>query len=432
MHFFKILFLFSIPAISITVNAQTDTTELEKNTLSVNQKFGSIKFTGYIQPQYQWAEEKGTKSFAGGDFAPHSNNRFMLRRSRIRADYSYHNKKDQLATYFVFQIDATERGVFARDIWGRFFENKWELFHVTTGLFARPFGFEVNLSSSDRESPERGRMSQTLMKTERDIGAMLTLEPRKKSAALKLLKIDVGLFNGQGLTTTTDYDSYKDLIGRISIKPFKIKPLGLIISGGGSVLYGAVGNQSPWLYQVRKINGVQQFVGDSATSNVDYKSPRHYYGADIQIKLPNKKGFTELRVEYIRGKQSATANSSETPGAYPVSSNGVAQPLYVRSFDGAYFYFLQHLFSEQHQLVVKYDWYDPNTKINGGEISTSNGMSAADIKFNTLGIGYVYYVNEHLKATFYYDMITNENTNIAGYTTDAKDNILTCRLQYRF
>ena len=36
-------------------------------------------------------------------------------------------------------------------------------------MFARPFGFEINYSSSDRESPERGRKSQILMKGERDL-----------------------------------------------------------------------------------------------------------------------------------------------------------------------------------------------------------------------------------------------------------------------
>jgi hypothetical protein len=31
---------------------------------------------------------------------------------------------------------------------------------MTAGFFARPYGFEVNLGSSYRETPERGRMSK--------------------------------------------------------------------------------------------------------------------------------------------------------------------------------------------------------------------------------------------------------------------------------
>ena len=90
---------------------------------------------------------------------------------------------------FVFQFDGTERGVNIRDFWGRIFENKWKLFTFTTGMFARPFGYETNLSSGDRESPERGRMNQILMRTERDLGAMFSVEPREKDTSAAAFKI---------------------------------------------------------------------------------------------------------------------------------------------------------------------------------------------------------------------------------------------------
>ena len=84
-------------------------------------------------------------------------------------------------------------------------------------MFARPFGYEVNLSSSDRESPERGRMSQLLMKSERDLGAMVSLDARQKGAKLKYLKADFGVFNGQGINATGDFDNTKDIIGNIGL-----------------------------------------------------------------------------------------------------------------------------------------------------------------------------------------------------------------------
>ena len=153
----------------------------------------------------------------------------------------------------------------------------------------------------------------------------------------------------------------------------------------------------------------------------------------MQFKIPNRKGFSDFRAEYIMGTQTATAATSETPGSYPVTSTtNLPVPLYIRNFDGAYFYYLQHLGMDRLQLVVKYDWYDPNKKVKGAEISVAKGYSAADIRYNTFGAGLVYYINVHVKATLYYDWITNESTGIAGYTSDIKDNILTCRLQYRF
>src|SRR5690606_36059200 len=130
---------------------------------------------------------------------------------------------------------------------------------------------------------------------------------------------------------------------------------GIRISGGVSVLYGFVANQSDQLYKLKKSGGNLIFHSDSLHSNKHYAAPRHYYGADIQLKIPNRKGFTELRAEYIWGIQSGTASSSETPGAYPVGSNGLPEPLFVRPFAGAYLYFLQNLFSEKHQIVIKYD-----------------------------------------------------------------------------
>src|SRR5690349_17740503 len=50
-------------------------------------RFENLRFTGYLQPQFQVAQSKGSKSYAGGDFSPFSSSRFMLRRARIRIDY---------------------------------------------------------------------------------------------------------------------------------------------------------------------------------------------------------------------------------------------------------------------------------------------------------------------------------------------------------
>ncbi|MBS1773125.1 MAG: porin [Bacteroidetes bacterium] len=409
-------------------------TELGKNMLSISQRLGTVLFSGYTQPQFQYTDGTGAKSFSGGDFSPKSDNRFMLRRNRIRVDWAFNNKKGELSTYFVFQFDITERGAFARDMWGRVFEHKLNMFSLTTGLFARPFGYEVNLGSADRESPERGRMSQTLMKVERDIGAAINFEPRKaKSGFMKHIKADVGVFNGQGLNGTTDYDKFKDIIGRVYTKPVKIKPLHMEVTGGASVLYGAIGSQSAWKYEtVSDGQGGQKVMGDSMQSNIDKAMPRHYYGADIQIKFPSKKWTTEVRAEYIIGTQTGAATTTETPGTYPLTAAGAPAPLYIRQFNGAYFYFIQNIAGKKHQVVVKYDWYDPNANVAGTDIAAAKGFTAADIKFSTLGFGYIYHINPHLKCTLFFELVENEKTNVAGYASDVNDNMMTCRLQYRF
>ena len=407
-----------------------DTTkDMGKGILALYNRFDKIRLSGYIQPQFQAAADKGAKGFAGGDFATNSNNRFMLRRARVRFDYVHFPKlANGLSLQFVFQFDATERGVNVRDVWGRFFENKFQLFAFTAGLFARPFSYELNLSSGDRETPERGRMSQILMRTERDMGAMISFEPRKKISNLKFLKVDIGIFNGPGLSATADYDSHKDAIGRITIKP---QPLGkkITLGAAASVLYGGLSQNTKYVYNTQTIAGIKNFIVDSAVTNNGMIAPRHYYGIDAQLKIKNKVGFTELRGEFIAGKQTASATSSETPGALFTGTDGY----YVRNFNGAYFYFLQHLGSTKHQVGIKYDWYDPNTKVQTGEIGKAGtNINATNIKYSTLGFGYFYYITENAKLVLWYDRVTNEKTQLTGFTTDIKDDVFTCRLQFRF
>ncbi|WP_229216273.1 porin [Dyadobacter frigoris] len=410
-----------------------DTTNtMGKGMLSIYERYNRVRISGYIQPQFQFTNSKGAESFAGGNFSEISSNRFMLRRGRLRVDYAHLNEKGEPTSYFVFQFDGTERGVAIRDFWGRFYENKFKLFALTTGMFARPFGYEVNLSSANRESPERGRMSQTLMKTERDIGMMLTVNKRNKNGRASDFKLDIGVFNGQGMSGPTDYDSHKDVIARVSMKPKKINPASrVLISAAVSGYAGGITSQSNVLYKVQKKSDRYEMVRDSSKSNFGKAAPRNYAGADIQFVIPNKRGQTEFRAEYIKGEQTATALSSETPGTYP-ATNGLKDPLYTRSFDGAYFYFLQNLNSLDHQFVLKYDWYDPNKKISGKEVATVNGFSKADLRYNTLGVGYVYRANESLKFMFYYDFVKNEKSGLTGFTEDVKDNVFTGRVQYNF
>lgn len=409
-------------------------TRMGKNMLSLYNKFGQIGFSGYLQPQFQYAESKGSpNTFQGGDWGANSDNRFRLRRGRLRTDFTHYTDAGKPSVYFVFQFDGTERGVNIRDFWGRYYENKWELFHFSAGMMARPFGHEVLLSSIFREAPERGRMSQTIMNTERDLGFMISLNPRKATSKMKWFGIDLGIYNGQGLTGPMEYDSHKDIVFRISSKRQTIiKSMGAKISGGISGYFGGITNQNARLYTMQQQGGIWKMQSDSLASNIGRNGSRRYFGADVQFIIPNRNGQTEFRAEYIRGEQTASLSSSSTPGTYPVDGAGVALPLATRPFDGAYFYFLQHLGSWQHQVVLKFEWYDPNTRVSGMQISKENGLSPADIRYNTLGGGYLYYINPYLKLVFWYEHPINEKTALAGYDKDLKDGIFTCRAQFSF
>lgn len=410
-----------------------DTTkELGKSTYQTLDRFNHIRISGYMQPQYQWTSSKGAANYSGGNFASLSNNRFMLRRGRIRFDYLLMDQKHRNTMQFVFQFDGTERGVAIRDFWGRYWEHKFEFFSFTTGMFARPFGYEVNLSSGDREAPERGRMSQILLRTERDLGFMVSMEKRRKTAGWKFFRIDAGIFNGQGLTAPNEFDAYKDFIGQIVIKPQTVFKK-LQISGGVSLLQGSIVQNANYSYRVKQVNGITQFVADSTSTKAGGKLPRHYKGANLQFAYKTKWGNTSLRFETWAGKQPGTLESTETPAVLAIKPDNTFAPLYIRNFFGGFISFIQPIGSAKNQLVLKYDWYDPNTRVSGATIGASNrNFGEGDVRYATLGAGLVHHINENLKLVLFHEWVKNEHTTLSGYKTDKADNIFTFRTQFRF
>lgn len=182
-----------------------------------------MKITGWLQVQYQIAESKGAPNFDGGDFGANSNSRFMVRRGRIKFTYSHK------LTQYVFQLNATERGVNLVEFFAKITDPWTQSFAFTGGVMNRPFGFEIEQSSSVRETPERSRYTQILMPNERDLGAKITYEPGKEHA-LYGLKIDAGFFDGPGIAVpgtnsslgstvndgVNEFDSFQDFIGRLA------------------------------------------------------------------------------------------------------------------------------------------------------------------------------------------------------------------------
>lgn len=122
------VFLCQIGQAQFLMDMLDTTKEAGKGMLGIYKKFDHLRLGGYIQPQFQIAATKGIKSFEGGDFAAMVSNRFMFRRSRVRIDYLHNNDLNEPGVQIVFQFDANERAFTVRDVWGRIFENKFQLF----------------------------------------------------------------------------------------------------------------------------------------------------------------------------------------------------------------------------------------------------------------------------------------------------------------
>lgn len=386
-----------------------------------------IKVSGYMQPQFQYIDSAGANTVVGPNFPAHTDKRFTLRRARVKIAY------EMPLSQYVFQIDATERGFAIKDMYARFTEPWARAFSITMGCMNRPFGHEIGYSSSMRESPERGRMSQIIFPGEREVGAMLTFQ-MPKTSKLNFVKLEAGMFNGTG-PTASDFDFQKDIIGRLGIarttRSEKISyGLGFSYYDGGvqngkrNVFHsiGALSNgNTGWL------------PPDTLASNlygVTAISKRTYIGADMQLTFDLPIGLTSIRAEYIQGQQPGTSSSTTSPSAQPTTET------YIRNFDGAYFYFIYNILQSRNQIVFKYDWYDPNTDVAGGDIGKSgSALTAADVKYTTMGFGWAYRIDGNVKLTAYYDMVTNEKTpnlTSSGTHNDLKDNVFTFRLQYKF
>ncbi|MEO6191306.1 MAG: porin [Saprospiraceae bacterium] len=383
-----------------------------------------IKISGYIQAQYQIADSAGIASFAGGNFPATVDNRFDVRRGRIKVAY------ESRLTQSVLQIDVTQRGVAIKDAFMKLTEPYKNALSLTAGMFSRPISFECEYSSSLRETPERTRMVQTLLPGERELGAKLSFQAPKTSK-WNILKIEAGLFNGSGPSAANDFDKYKDFIGNIGINKtsknekvnyaFRLSYYNGGVKQGNKFVYSEIEN-SP--------SGIKSWVVDSTSSNLNGKAKREYMGLDYQLNLDGPMGITAFRGEFLMGDQVGTASSSTSPN----SGTAPTGDTYIRPFNGAYLMLAQNILQSKHQLVVKFDFYDPNTKVKSDEIGKAGSkLTAADIKYTTIGLGWNYRMTSNVKFMAYYDLVTNEKSaNLAGFTKDLKDNVLTLRLQYKF
>jgi len=379
-----------------------------------------LKISGYVQAQYQKAESDGIESFAGGNFGTGIDNRFSIRRGRVKFVYDDQNAQA------VLQIDISEKGVNFKDVYLKLTDPWLKTLALTGGIFVRPFGYETSYSSTLRESPERSRIFQTLFPGERDLGTMLSIQ-----APQSILRLNLGLFNGNGLGAETD--KYKDFIGHLSATDI-FSSHGLNIGAGVSYYNGGFAAATANLYSMKRVDGVQTFQRKNV--NVGDRMKREYLGAEIQLCYHGSWGKTQIRTEYLTGTQPGFSNSSSNQSA---AASGDA---YARKFSGYYTYFIQDILKTPLQAVFKYDVYDPNTMVGGNNIgkAVTAGMptGVADIKYATLGFGMNYQWNKNVRLMTYYDMVTNETSTLLGtstpqnYSQDVKDNVFTFRLQYKF
>ena len=418
-----------------------------------------LKISGYLQAQWQSSQidsvGKGSQDMKVGTAKSGSEttdmNRFGIRRGRIKVAY------EDFGCTGVLQFDLTEKGLALKDAYLNILDPWTGYVSVKGGVFDRPFGYEISYSSSRRESPERSRIFQTLFPDERDLGAMLTLQAPKTSP-WNVLKLEAGLFAGNGIYQ--DNDSKKDFMGHLSYN--KALNANMKIGAGASFYDGSVAQTNVNVYTVA--NGA--FVLNNNPANKNSFAKRQYFGLDGQFVLSSALGLTTIRAEYIWGQQPGRSDNSSSPksgllpgmdasnaavvsaatytanlttGAVTVKSGtAIGTDTYIRKMAGGYVHFIQDIADTKHSVVVKYDWYDPNTTIAANQIGVSGSKTGkADVAYSTLGLGYMYRMNNNIRIMAYYDIVSNEKINVVstalkGLTKNLADNLVTVRVQYKF
>lgn len=408
----KKLTLLLISALAVfTATAQDNSIEkrldaLEKDMIKMNR----LKVSGYIQAQYQWGEENASlKVGSSNENTEKSFNRFGVRRGRVKFTF-----EDGIASA-VFQLDFTDKnGVGFKDAYLNIKDLWVKSMALRAGIFDRPFGYEISYSSSRRESPERSTVFQTLFPDERDLGAMLILQA-PKSSPWSMLKLEAGLFAGNGIKPETD--NKRDFIGHLSAE----KGWGTFSFGAGVSYYnGKVYQGSENVYTMSG----NSFVLNENASNKGKFAKREYVGLDGRIGIRSSIGLTQLRAEYLFGEQPGVKDASKSPN----DSSRPSGDTYIRDFQGGYVMFVQGLGTSPFELVAKYDWYDPNKDVSKEEAATKG-----DIAVNTFGIGGIWNMNSALRLQAYYEFNSNEKSSkVSGFEKNRKDDVFTLRLQYKF
>ena len=453
-------FCLSIPAFAQIQEPELSDVEVLNQKVSTLQSaitsLQKLKVSGYIQTQYQYGEAaadgnnfklaKRANSYESNAYYPGSTDykgldgfgRFGIRRGRFKLTY------EEGLVSGVAQIDITDKGINDAALPGRnvvmfkdlYLNVKDPWFGTNAfkaGIFDRPFGHEITYSSSNRESPERSRIFQMLFPDERDLGAMLTLQPAKTSV-WNLFKLEAGLFAGNGIKP--QIDSHMDFIGHLSAS--KVFGSDMLLSGGISLYCGGVLQTDSSTYVMK---GNKFEVESKSRSNIGRLATRQYIGLDLQYSVISSWGMTQLRAEYLFGKHPGNAS-----GAYSFSLNDIQSgPVYMRNISGGYVIFVQDLGQSPISAIVKYDWYNPNTDVSGDNIAVANSRTGTgDIAMSNVGLGLMWRMNPALKLTAYYDFVSNETTtnlkdtkdgnNIIKYGYEGKRpmNVFTLRLQYKF
>jgi phosphate-selective porin len=355
-------------------------------------KLNKIKVSGYIQAQWEsyGADLEKTNGYS---------NTFYIRRARVKFTYEALD-----GVKFVLQPDFSTGNLTLKDAYGVVNIPKLKNVTLWAGQMNRP-NYDVEYSSSSREVLERARVTTTIYPGEREIGAKLEYNGIKVPLLLQVMMMN-GNFTG---TQAKDVDSRKDVMARF-VYSVKLPAAGVGIDFGANHYFGS--NLAKTNKYVKNSDGTLDSL-----NNVWRYLDKHWTGGEIRI-YADVLGGLSIKGEYVAGINSiaSTVASSATMAQKKASPN-----LY-NNFAGYYVTFIKNI-GAKNQAIVRYDSYDPNTKLSGDAAGNS-------LYYKTWAFAWQHYLNDNIRITAQFTMPKNE-TN-ATNPSDLKDNLFTIRVQAKF
>jgi phosphate-selective porin len=356
-------------------------------------KLNKIKVSGYIQAQWEkyGADLEKTNGY---------NNTFYIRRARVKFTYEALD-----GVKFVLQPDFSTGNLSLKDAYTVLNIPKLKAWTLWAGQMNRP-NYEVEYSSSQREVMERSRFIRAIYPGEREIGAKLEYLGTQVPLKFQLMVMN-GNFTG---AQPIDVDTKKDLMGRL-VYSVKMPGSGIGIDFGVNGYYGGSRiKTNPF------ISRPNQPIVDSVALGTYLD--KHWMGAEMQL-FADVLGGLAIKAEYTAGVN----NFASATGLAGTIAAAKGDPNKERNFAGYYIYLIKNI-GAKNQLVVRYDYYDPNTKTSGDASATS------ELYYKTWTYAWQYYLNDNIRLSLQYETPQNE-TNVKT-PSNIKDNQLTVRVQAKF
>ncbi|MBI4239330.1 MAG: hypothetical protein HY696_13055 [Deltaproteobacteria bacterium] len=268
-----------------TVAESTGPKITEEGLQLVSSHLWKVMLAGLFQAWYQWSDDAPNTTY--GMTNPNAHHMFRLRRTELKLTGSF---RDKLS--FTVMIDPTKSlfqnqtltdsagntvvaaqpradGSILQDLVLTF---RYIPYHdVAIGQMKMPTSLEGFGSSAKLAFAERAIVTRQIGER-RDLGLVVTGKP------IPQLHYELGIFNGEG-PNAFDRGDFKDLVGRITIRPLKA----LHFAG--------------WYHRGR--------IGDP-------ESPNYRYGAEARATM----GRFVLQGEYLRGSGGGCGTGMRCHGAY--------------------------------------------------------------------------------------------------------------------